>query len=156
MSNHKSRLDTIRVLLSGSREIGNAGPYSLILSELNSVMTASMISDDRKRRLLQILYSTRALDTVLITFIRERCEFLTVAITPDPGKGMGDYLKWLERNNINGVAKMPGTSREAFMRRIVDKRNRYMHQAGAFPRDDAEVAQLLSEMEACISQVVAL
>jgi hypothetical protein len=39
-----------------------------------------------------------------------------------------------------------------FQGRIVNVRNRYMHEAGAFPVAPSEISNLLSNMDACLTQ----
>jgi hypothetical protein len=46
--------------------------------------------------------------------------------------------------------------RQRFQASIVASRNRYMHEAGAFPASDYEIRMLLAEMEHCLAVVLAL
>lgn len=60
-------------------------------------------------------------------------------------------LYQLETTGIHGNQLPPGTA-AFFQSRIVNVRNRYMHEAGAFPASQSEISALLSDMDACLTQ----
>jgi hypothetical protein len=60
-------------------------------------------------------------------------------------------LRQLETIGIHGNRFPLGTS-AYFQGRIVNVRNRYMHEAGAFPTSPSEISNLLSNMDACLTQ----
>jgi hypothetical protein len=156
MSDHKSRVTTIQAILTGT-PVSNAPNYTVIRGELNDVMSAKRIADVKRRQLLQVLHSTRALDSALSAFIGQRWSSLMPPVPPNPRRSLGGYLVWLSTHTETGrIARLPIASQSRYQRTIVDIRNRYMHEAGATPRNDAEIDRLLSEMQLCISQVVAL
>lgn len=93
-----------------------------------------------RRQLLQVLHSTRALDTSLK-------EYLASQGIPSSGSSLGSYLYALANHSILAIAKLPKSDQQRYQLKIVDERNRYMHQAGACPASDAEIRILLSEHE---------
>ena len=107
-----------------------------------------------RRRLLQVLHSTRALDTALAEFVRVRC-----ASQPNT-PSLGGYLSLLRSRGTSAhggrpSAKLSNTQYDAYDRSVVRPRNRYMHQAGAYPPDQ-ELTRLLDQMHACLSDVLRL
>jgi hypothetical protein len=154
MSDHKKRIDTMKVILTGS-PVSRASAYPMILGELNLVLSVKSIQDKKRKYLLQILHSTRALDSTLSAFIRER----PINLPPPPDKlkrSLGGYLKWLSKHTTHGVGKLPSSSANNYQISIVKPRNKYMHQAGTYPLDEREISKLLSEMYSCMSVVLAL
>ncbi len=69
---------------------------------------------------------------------------------------MGGYLYALKDHNVSGLGRLTETDRNLFQTNIVTKRNIYLHEAGKFPLNDAEMAVLLSEIDRCLSIVTAL
>ena len=154
MSSHKARIEAVRVLVEASAVKNDAMRCSLIAGELNQVRLTQKVSDKRRRWLLQVLHSTRALDTTLATYVVQR------PIISPPGdrapRGLGEYLDLLKKHRTPGLAKLSGTAAKGYKRRIADPRNDYMHKAGAFPSSEKEVRDLLSEMESCLTEVLGL
>ena len=149
MSGYSRRVQTVRALVAGSVIAANTIQMTAIDLELEEAAKTVRIPQPSRRRLLQVLHTTRALDSSLR-------EFLAVHQVP-PGNSLGSYLKRLRDNNAHPViAPLPAASRTRFQTRIVDLRNRYMHEAGAFPATKGETMQLLSEMHECLVEVLAL
>ena len=152
MSVNKARIDTIRVVLAGT-PIANDQDYPSILGELNEVVSANKVSKKNRMWLLQVLHSTRALDSALAAFVRQKPINLLPGQTPD---SLGKYLYLLANHTTNGPGKLPQASRVRFQNSIVDHRNTYMHRAGAFPANERDILRLLAEMHACLTQVTVL
>lgn len=151
MSNQKNRIKMIRVLLEGSVDLGFTAECSIIAGEFENVLSVVKNSKKSNNLLMQVLFSTRALDTSLKTFIREKCNCWGMV---DPNDhSLGAYLTWLA-NDPNGVAILNESERQYYQREIVDRRNKYMHKAGEFPRNKSEINKLLITMENCLAQVL--
>ena len=150
MSIYRRRVETIRALVAGSVVARNAPMYGLIDQELQEVYNVVRVPQLHRRRLLQVLHTTRSLDSGLAEFVRYHQ-------LPHPGRSLGQYLTALSRNNAHTLlAPLPGGARARYQVSIVNVRNRYMHEAGAFPATDGEIMTLLSEMDACLVQVLSL
>jgi len=149
MSTSRRRIRTIQAIVAGCPAIGGAPIHTLIDTEFNEVHRARWVRIRDRRRLLQVLHSTRALDSSLKTFLNyHNCP---------QGNSLGGYLWSLTRHQSATLrTRLSGTARHHFQQEIVDKRNRYMHEAGSYPGNAAEVENLLSEMQDCIATVVAL
>lgn len=141
-----ARVNTVRALLVGRGFLGAMEP--VVLTELEEVKAVERVPQMPRRHLLQVLHATRALDTAMSVFVH-------FAGCPGGGSSLGKYLYRLTQPGSR-VAQLPIASRRRYQGSIVDTRNRYAHEAGAFPASDQELAALLSEMEACVSEVVAL
>jgi hypothetical protein len=133
---------------------GDAVSWSLIKGELNAVVDANRVSIKKRRWLLQVVHCTRALDSGLAVFIREkRIAPLSASRAPT---ALGDYLELLERHSTPGPGKLPRGSAKRYKKTIVKHRNRYMHEAGSYPHDERQIRMLLGEMEVLLSLVALL
>lgn len=149
MSTLNRRLQTMKALVHASAELSaNAAMCSTVCAEFDEAVRASAVSGESRRRLLQILHSTRALDTALKAFVQHH------AIQAKPS--LGGYLKALTQHGVMGLRKLPPPRQSQYQQRIVNPRNKYMHEAGAAPTDHHEILALLSEMQSCLAEVTAL
>jgi hypothetical protein len=139
MSGHRARISALTAIVAGNP----LPPHQsgVVQRELGEVYAVRTVRNTARRLLLQVLHSTRALDTGLTALI-------TVAGGPQP-HSLGNALLYLERTGIHGN-HLPAALRRRYQTNIVDSRNKYMHEAGVFPVVDLEVALLLSEMQACL------
>ncbi|MGH9763152.1 MAG: hypothetical protein ACREDR_10775 [Blastocatellia bacterium] len=144
MSDHKRRIRAIQALVAGSAALASDPAYGAIQTEFGEVYRARKVRSKQRRRLLQILHSTRALDTSLKRFnIYHSCP---------RGVSLGGYLKALQNHNTASLRRrLSATECRRFQNSIVDQRNRYMHEAGAFPLNDNDAAFLFAEMEDCLA-----
>lgn len=152
MSGHLARIKTIEALLHGRPCIASSAKFALITSEFRQVYAVRKIRRSPRRRILEVLHSARALDTVLATFVANyNC--MKNGRVP---RAMGQYLHALEGHVVVGLDNLQPTHRIQFQTNIVDRRNTYLHEAGQFPTNDSEVDLLLAEMHSCLSIVVNL
>lgn len=147
----KARIGAIKALVSGS-VLGGTLHEAIVNAEYDEVYLANRIRRADRKYLMQVLYSTRALDSCLRAF------------TDHHGiRGNSDTLGAIlfrihDHNRLAGVpiAKLPAARRTYFQNNIVNHRNRYMHQAGQAPANDGEVRTLIGEMDTCLNEVFAL
>lgn len=145
VSGYRARVTALQALVAGSKI--PARHTTPLLRELEEVYVARRVSRVPRRLLLQVLHSTRGLDGSLNAFI--------AAAGEKPGTSLGRMLTQLESKGLGG-RKLPNGTAAQFQKRIVDERNRFMHQADVYPTHDGEIATLLSEMHACLTQVFRL
>lgn len=138
---YKKRVDTLRVVMSGSPYIQNSSRRNAIISEVNRIHSTSRLAK-HNGWLLAVLHTTRALDTALAEIVAAR------GLTPQV-VSLGGYLVAL----VGGGIITP-TERNEYQNDLVKKRNKYMHEAGAMP-DQIEVNAVLSKMHACIVLILA-
>jgi hypothetical protein len=148
MSVHKRRVATLKAIVAGSI-VASSPDSALINEEFDGVYEAQRLPNLRRRRLLQVLHSTRALDTFLATFLN------THGISSK--SSLGGYLTALSKHSSATLSSQLSVhERDLFQTQIVSLRNTYMHKAGSFPKHDHEVLTLLSDMEACLARVILL
>jgi hypothetical protein len=138
----KKRIDTLRILISGHQALSNSIRLTDITGELNRISASGRLPR-RSGWLLAVLHTTRALDTTLGEIL------FTKGWDPNrTSKSLGSHLTRLNRNAILTQAQ-----RTHYQAKVVDERNKYMHQAGAIPsKIDADA--ILAEMDACITHVL--
>jgi hypothetical protein len=145
MSGHKSRVTALQALVTGTQL--PAADITRIVAELNQVFESGRVRRLPRRLLLQVIHSSRALDSTLSGLI-----MLTGGQRPD---SIGKALHYLMVTGLNGN-RLTKPLRNQYQSDIVVKRNTYMHEAGAFPANAAEIAQLLADMQSCFTDVIAL
>lgn len=137
----------MEALVQGSA-VAASPDHHQIQAELAAIRN-SMAVHGRRRELLQVLHTTRALDSSLRAFLLQRHVPLNGAAA------LGGYLTRLANHGANGVGQLSERRRASFQATIVDPRNRFMHSADAYPTR-WEADRLLNEMYSCLSEVLAL
>jgi hypothetical protein len=150
VSTHSRRIKALKVLVAGATALATHPARGRIVQELDEVSRARSVSANHRQRVLQILHTTRALDSTLSVFTSfHRCAPKRAAL--------GSYLHELTRHTSPTLgSRLSLTDRARFQADIVDVRNHYMHEAGAYPVDDTEVRTLLSDMQDCLITILAL
>lgn len=149
MSPYQRRIDTLKVLLTGS-VVAGTNTYTSVENELTAAATTVRVPQLPRRRILQVLHTTRSLDSVLRAFVQHH------GVTCNKPT-LGGYLTALSQNAGHpSLAILPPLRKTHFQASIVASRNRYMHEADAFPATDGETMTLVSEMHTCLSEVFAL
>jgi len=146
MSVHKRRIELMKVLVAGS-VVGGRSEIIDITGELEEVTKVQRVPQLPRRRLLQVLHSTRAMDTTLATFLA----FHNIM----SGRSLGGYINKLGQSNPPLRQLSPGEVQQ-YQNDIVNLRNEYMHRAGGFPGGDSEITALLSNMHACLTRILNL
>lgn len=136
----KKRVETIRILIGQHPALSASTKLAALYGELNRILDSERSKRDSSW-LLSVLHTTRALDTTL-------SELLAAKNWTCAQPNLNEYLKVLTKQNV-----LSDKERGAFSKEIVHKRNKYMHEAGAFPAKP-EADGILREMEACLTIVV--
>jgi hypothetical protein len=151
-----NRIETLQVIAASL--LGNTIPCQKVLKEFEEVKRVdSMAIEEKIRRLLQILHSTRALDSTLAAFIKN----YGYTDPSDPSKKFKSlygylYLICFGNPATANIRRLKESDLKKYQQKIVNERNRYMHEADAFPIDDLEILLLLSEMNECLAKVFSL
>lgn len=148
MSDSKRRVRLMKALVAGSPVSGTA-KHADIQAEFEEVLLVRRVIKRSRKRLLQVLHSTRALDSTLTAFIHLK----GYRSTPS---SLGSYLYALRDGNGTSLNRISETERAHYQKHIVGLRNQYMHEAGLMPTTDSEVLTLLAEMETCLQRVLSL
>lgn len=141
------RISTLQALVAGSAIFANPGAVRVI-AEFEEAHKCGRVRKETRRLLLRVLHSTRALDTALQLFVAHH--------GIPAGRSLGAYLQALETYKHSTLSLLPGSDRLRYQTDIVDKRNVYIHEAGAFPVNEREIAVLLGDMHLCLQQVFGL
>lgn len=151
-----NRIETLKVIAASL--LDNTIPCHRVLREFDEVKTVdSMAVEEKIRRLLQVLFSTRALDTTLAEFVK-KYGYTDPSEPSKKFRSLHGYLRLLcygEPATVS-IRKLEESYLEKYQKNIIDKRNRYMHEADAFPMYDLEILILLSEMNECLARVYSL
>lgn len=137
----EKRIETLRMIVGSHPILVNAPRTGDIGRELQRVIETKRIAGG-DRWLLQVLHTTRALDTFLSQVVVQRGWTVT---TPS----LGAYLVKLKNKNV-----IVEHQRFHWQENIVRPRNRYMHSANQMPPQHM-ADNLLDEMDACMSIVIA-
>lgn len=148
MSAHRRRVTTLQALVAGS-VVAPRPAGARVHDEFERVAQCGRVRQRDRRWLLQIVHSSRALDTAV-------GDFTAANGRPNANGTLGRSFFWL-RDSLNPVGRrLPEADRVAFQQRVVHVRNHYMHTAGALPVGVHEVTNLLDEMAACLTRILAL
>jgi hypothetical protein len=150
MRDNMRRVAALSALVLGDPAIAGSPIQTRIQQELAEVSRARSVNAKHRRWVLQVLHSTRALDSTLKSFTTHHgC----AAHPPSLGK----YISVLVKHTSTTLGSQLSTADAArFKKSIANVRNHYMHEAGAFPASDREVLTLLSEMADCLSTILSL
>ena len=148
MSDSRRRVRFMKSLVAGSR-VSSTAKHADIQAEFDEVLLARRVLKRPRKRLLQVLHSTRALDSTLKEFTR-----LNGCLPQRPS--LGAYLIALKKGQCPSLKRISAAERHHYQTQIVNLRNGYMHEAGLMPANDSEVLTLLGEMETCLQRVLSL
>jgi len=125
--------NSLAVLVMGSTKIGNPA-RTLIQTELNQVSKITTLKPPTRRQLFQLIHAMRAFDSSLTSVARYH---LCTPNPPSMGKYLGEFAK---------LSSIPFTAsdRRYYQKRLVDRRNALMHEAGNYPAGAQEVINLIS------------
>jgi hypothetical protein len=138
---YKARVQTLRLLVDSNYILRASPKLNLIVGEMHRILSSERVPRNNGW-LLAVLHTTRTLDTSL-------AEILIYKGWISTPQSLGKYLVHLSSHNILRAAE-----KNDYNDKIVKKRNKYMHEAGAMPTQ-IEANSILSEMHACLSIVLA-
>lgn len=149
MSINKARVRTLQAIVAGIPCLATHATHLMIQDEFNSVHLVRKVRRKERRRFLELLHSSRALDTALAAFVKHHGCASAKSGGRQPSN-LGAYLLALRDHKLPGLRAISEVERKRFQVNVVNIRNLYMHQAGANPTSDAQIHNLLAEMQACL------
>ena len=152
MSGHRRRVRTLQALVGSIPCVALHPSGTAIQVEFSEVHRARRVRKAERRRLLEVLHSTRALDSTLSVFVSHH----GCSTGGRSARSLGAYLRALESHAVPTLGRLPSALRWHFQSTIADPRNKYMHEAGAAPATDGDLVALLSEMHSCLAAVARL
>lgn len=107
-----------------------------------------MVSNPQQQLLNKVLHTTRAMDTGMRTFLEIN------GVIPS-GYSMGNYLSDLRKGKTGKFTRLSGGLSDRIQVSVVDKRNKYMHAAGAFP-SKSETDQIAEDVASYLQTILNL
>jgi hypothetical protein len=140
-----SRVATVKALVVGTS--GFAAVQREVVIELDELYDARLVRKRDRRRLLQVLHASRAVDTALAAILAAD------GVSPAP-RSIGQSLNKLGSRGVHGRT-LTATDVRTYSARFRVVRNMYAHDAGAFP-SESEAATHIADMETCLAKSAAL
>ncbi|TCC99983.1 hypothetical protein [Pedobacter psychroterrae] len=146
MSHQKHKINTILTILSNNPTL-TTGRYPDIVEELKEALRVDRLNPTRRKNLMKVLHSMRALDSTLRAFLDYH------GLRSDQ-HSIGDYIKRLYSHQGGAlVGRLSAAEKETYLRNIADKRNKYLHSANRYPTGEMEVNDLIAEAHALIARM---
>jgi hypothetical protein len=140
------RVLTLRAIAQSARARTGSSVFNQIDRELLELAAVVRVSPEKRKNLLQLLHAVRALETALKEIVRiHRIQ---------PAHSLGRIFRQLEQIPRGQPGYLSVANARRFNQTIRVARNRFAHEADAFPRSAREAESLLSEIEACFSLAV--
>lgn len=140
-NNFKKEVRSIQTILRGSRW-ATKPEMNHVLDEYGRVIQSEKEKSREKRSALQILFSSRAIDSLLAIIVSQ--DFAHRRLTPsDPYFTIGSSLHHLKHRGLFRGRHLNDATYDDLDRNVLKKRNKYLHQAGQFPSID-ELHQFVS------------
>src|SRR5262249_23571363 len=118
---------SLAAIVMGSAKVGPPA-RAHIKAELDEVSKIKAIQPSDRRRLFQIIHAIRAFDSSLAAVAVHH------ACTP-ANRSMGSYLRAFANQPM---IPFSATDRQYYQRRLVNRRNALMHEAGIYPAGTQE------------------
>jgi hypothetical protein len=148
MSDQKNRINTIVAILNSNPNL-STGNLNKVKAELHQVIDVHSILPTRRRNLMKILHSTRALDSTLSSF-------LSFHQIKNRASSIGQYLVQLRNHNSQNLGNLSASERDKYQASIAKLRNTHLHTADSYPANEREVNELIAEMQTLIARIATL
>lgn len=148
MPTEKDRIQTIVAIINGHPSL-TAANINKLKAEFHEVISVHEVSKIRRRHILKILHSTRALDSTLKAILDHHR-------IRGGAHSLGQYLFQFRNHNSAGVSKLTNSERAKYQDSIVKVRNEHLHNADSYPKNDRKVLELIAEMHALMMRVTTL
>lgn len=142
MSSRSKEAATLRAMVRSSNRFQSEQQREAVADELTEFINCARISPLRRRRLLQFIHTSRALETSLLSI----CQARGIAAAQVPS--MNAYLGQLANCT---PAALPQVVRELCSTRVAAIRNRLAHGAGAYPAGDLQLNSGFDAVRTCLA-----
>jgi hypothetical protein len=146
MSASQKRHDTLRAIIRGSLLYQQAPEFAQIDAELQELSNCRRVNPDRRKRLLQVIHSTRALDSALGTLLTLHGHI--------PADSLGPRMNQLKNLPAAQRGHLSQATIDTLRKAICRKRNRFVHNANAYPTSTMEVDSLVADIHTCFSALM--
>jgi hypothetical protein len=135
------RVNTLRIIAAGALARTGSRAFTHVDEELKELGGVARVTPERRKHLLQLLHATRSLETALKEVIRSH--------GTKPANSLGPVLRQLTQIPVGSPGHLTQANSDRFRRTVRVARNKFAHEANAFPRTARETEGILSEIEAC-------
>jgi hypothetical protein len=126
-----------------------------IKDEFDELLRVRLIDPERRRMLLEVVHSCRALestlDAILVSF---------AIVIPDRNKSLGRFLSAFASSAVVGPKKLSDKidpfSRTRYQEFVAQVRNNMMHRAGAYPKSRDDLDGFMGVLHEWLSHLLAL
>src|SRR5260370_17272227 len=136
---HRRRIDALKTLAIGALPAADAG---VVNAEFERVTQAGKVRMLHRRYLLEVIHSSRAIDTGLQRYLFHRDSVLK--------RNIPAVLTYLRDTGIAGN-RLSFHRYKSHTTNVAKVRNTFAHEAGAFPANSSEVEALLAALDACLT-----
>lgn len=143
MSASGKRHETLRAIVRGSSSFLLAPEFSKVDTELLELTRCSRIQPEKRKRLLQAIHATRALDTSLGALLTLH------GVAPE--HSLGPRMSQMANLPTHLRGHLPQSLVIGFRKSICDKRNKCVHNADHYPASSQEIDVLVSDIQTCLS-----
>lgn len=143
----KKRVQTIKILVSSSVPMNR--DKNDINKDLEEIININTMRPLKRRHLIAIFFSSRAIDTAL------KC-FLDYHSIRGNHYSIGEYISKLCNHSNSNINRIGADEKEKYKRTIANVRNRFLHKANIYPSGNHEVNTLLSEIDSLLSRMANL
>ncbi len=148
MATQQDRINTIIAIINSTPSLTTPN-INKLKTKFRQVIDVERITPQRRKNILKILHSTRALDSTLKAILDHH--------RIRNGKhSIGQYIVQFTNHRSAALGNISVSERAKYQREIADIRNTHLHNADSYPRNDREVYQLISEMQSLITRVTSL
>jgi hypothetical protein len=142
----RRRFETLRTIAAGTSARTRRRGFADVDQELQELSSLRRVTPEKRRHLLEIMHAMRALETAL--------KEMAGSHGLPPQRSIGSVLHQLAQLPPNHASHLDQRSFSRFMNSVRKDRNRYMHNANAFPRTAREADRILGEIAACFALIV--
>lgn len=140
------RILTLRAIAQSARARTGSPIFNQIDQEIQELGDVSRVTPQRRKHLLQVLHACRALETALREVLR--------SYGINPQTSLGPLFRQLALIPAGQPGFLTPANARRFGRTVRGARNRFTHQANAFPRSSREAEDVLSEIQTCFTLAV--
>ena len=148
MATQQDRINTIIAIINSNGALTSANVNKL-KTEFKQVIEVDVINPSKRKNILKILHSTRALDSTLKSILDHHH-------IRNGKHSIGQYITQLTIHTNTSLGTLSQSERAKYQRSIADVRNTHLHTADSYPRNDSDVYELISEMQSLITRVTSL
>lgn len=137
----RNRVDTLRALAAGAKSRAGSTAFDLIDLELQHISSATRVSPEWRKNLLQVFHGMRALETGMKEVVRSHGQI--------PKSSLGSLLYQMNGFGPGHPCYIDSGTLGRFLGTVRPQRNRIMHEANAYPTTNRETERIMGDVASC-------